>query len=54
MTPEGLTKDDVLAAFQVLDAKGYLGEITAEQMTILFCAELLKRHAQQAISWGYQ
>jgi hypothetical protein len=59
MTPpyEGLTRADVLAAFQELDAKGYLGQITAEQMTILFCAELLKRHTGHVvdqISWGYQ
>jgi hypothetical protein len=57
MTYEGPTRDDVLAVFKALDAKGYLGQITAEQMTILFCAEMLKRHADHvsdAISWGYQ
>jgi hypothetical protein len=54
---DGPTTDDVLKAFQALAAKGYLGDITAQQMTHLFCAELLKRHAgnvMDQVSWGYQ
>lgn len=55
---EGPTKDDVLAVFEALQARGYGNEnASAEELTEMFCEELLKRHANHVmdqISWGYQ
>jgi hypothetical protein len=58
MTYEGPMVDDVLAVFQTLLLEyGFIHGITAEELTDLFCEELLKWHAghvMDQISWGYQ
>jgi hypothetical protein len=55
---EGPTRADVLAVFEALSERGYGNEsASAEELTDLFCEELLKRHADHVVgqvSWGYQ